>query len=158
MMKEMFRDDQMKDMMNQAFPTLPKKAVGENDTWESEADFKLPLVGGFTLKTTSTLKEIRKGGKEAVIKMDTKIERKDSDEEEDPFGGMLDLGDTTFKSTVIWLVDKGIMKSAKGTMTMELDLGGQEVLLEITQGMKLAPRDDKKDVPSKDKRKKRTEY
>ena len=105
MMKEMFRDNQMKDMMNLAYPTLPKKAVGEDDTWESEAEFNLPLMGGFTLKTTSTLKEIRKGGKEAVIKMDTKIEREDPDEEEDPFGGMLDLGDTEFKSTVIWLVD-----------------------------------------------------
>jgi hypothetical protein len=148
-MAEMFKasmnDDYAKSMMQMSVGFLPKAPVAKGETWSDSASLSLGMMGKMDMKTKSTLKELRNGGKEAVVGQDTKFEFKAG--EGGPMGPM-EVTDSKMKSEMVWLIDRGVMQSTKGTMSMDMNAGGQEMTISSKIEMKLAPKS--KDVPSVD--------
>ncbi|MBI2932111.1 MAG: hypothetical protein HYY16_10715 [Planctomycetes bacterium] len=133
MLKEMYNEDQMKQMMQLSYGILPGKPIGKGDTWETKGKFALPGMGEMGLENKATLKEIREGGKEAVIGMETKIEKGEGDEAPVKISG----GKMT--SELVWSIERGRLESSKGTMKMGLEAGDQSVEMTMTMGMKITP-------------------
>lgn len=140
MLKQMMSEDQMKQMFQSGWAMLPDKPVAKGDTWDHKMETKMAGVGTITMKNKLTLKELRNGGKDAVIKVDTKIEGKPDDE-----GGMVELTDGKMDSEIGWSLEKGRMESMTGTMTMKMAAGGQEFEVSAALTMKLAPKKDRKE-------------
>lgn len=144
MMKASMTDDYSKSMMQLHFGFLPKTAVAKGDTWDDKASLSMGMLGKMDLKSKSTLKEIR-DGKEAVIGQETKFEFKPGDG--GPMGPM-EVTEAKLKNEVVWLLDKGCPQVTKGTMTMDMSAGGQEISMVWKMEMKLLPAT--KDAPKAD--------
>ncbi len=138
-MKSQMNDENMKKLMQQAFPRLPEKAVGKGDSWEDSSDMGIPGLGALTMKNKTTIKEQK--GSEITLNVDGKFEKKDDGGN----GGPVEITDGTLKNTITWDVEKGIMTGAKGTTTMTMSAGGQEFTTESKTGVKLMPKKEKKE-------------
>ena len=147
MMKASMNDEYGKTMMQMSMGFLPKAPVGKGDTWSDTAALSMGVIGKMDMKSKSTLKEIRNGGKEAVVGQDIKFDFKPGDG--GGAMGPMEVTESKMKAEMVWLVDKGIIQSSKGSMTTDMNAGGQEMTMTMKMEMKLAPKS--KDVPSVDK-------
>ena len=138
MMKQAYSDENMASMMQQGYTVLPKDPVAVGDSWESQGTFPMPMMGKMKVTTKCTLKEIRDGGKEAVIAQANKIEV--DPEAENPMQGVLEVKDAAGTYEVIWSLERGAMTSMKGDMKMVMSAGGQEIKTTNTTEMKWAPK------------------
>ena len=158
MIKGAYDDERAKQMMTMSYAALPKKPVGEGDTWESDGSWSMPMMAEFSMKNESRLKNVSSNGKKAHIETKTTIEISESDEEENPLGGMMDLSEAEMKTSIVWRIDRGMLETSKSTMTVTMDMGGQEIELGVEVTMKRMPaKGDKsrKAVPSEGKRKRK---
>ena len=138
MMKANLTDDYFKSTMQMQFGFLPKESVGKGDVWNDTASLSMGMMGKMDMKTKSTLKEIRAGkdSKEAVISQETKFDFKADEAGGGPMGAM-EITNSKQKNEVVWLVDKGCAQSTKGTTTMDMSVGGQEMTMVWKMEMKL---------------------
>ncbi|HTF56816.1 MAG TPA: DUF6263 family protein [Planctomycetota bacterium] len=137
MMKMYINDENTKNQMQALFGMLPKDPIAKGDTWETKSNIALGGLGKSEMKSKCTLKDIREGGKEAVIGIDSKLNFKP----EDGGGGMgLELTDSKSKFEMVWSVEKGMLLGMKGTMTLDGSAGGGEMSMVQKTELKLAPR------------------
>ena len=111
-------------------------------------------MGKMTMKNKATLKKIKDDGATAVIRVDTEIEIGEADED-DPMGGMVEITEAKSQAEVLWDLKNGRLTSMKTTMTLTMEVMGQEIEMEMKMHLKL--RKSRKDVPSEDKDRKKKE-
>jgi hypothetical protein len=137
MMKMYMNDENTKSQMQLLFGLLPKEPVAKGETWETKANLGMAGLGKSEMKSKCTLKDIREGAKEAVIGIESKLNFK----AEDGGGGMgMEVTDSKSKFEMVWAVDRGMMQSMKGTMTLDGSAGGGEMSMVQKMELKLAPR------------------
>jgi hypothetical protein len=139
MLKGMYSEDQVRQMFQSGFGFVPGRAVAKGESWDNNAEFKLEQLGTMSMKSKLTLKDIKREGKEAAIKMDTKIEVKGDE------GAMVEVSDGKMNSELTWSVELGRLEAMSGTMTMKMAAAGQEFDISAAITMKLAPKKDRKD-------------
>jgi len=139
MLKGMYSEDQVRQMFQSGFGFVPNRAVAKGESWDNNAEFKLEQLGTMSMKSKLTLRDIKREGKEAAIKMDTKIDVKGDE------GAMVEVTDGKMNSELTWSVELGRLESMSGTMTMKMGAAGQEFDISAAITMKLAPKKDRKD-------------
>lgn len=139
-----FTDDSMKQQMQQGFALLPKVEVGVGDTWVEAGEFPMAMMGKMTYKTKFTLKELRDGGGEAVIGLETTFAMEKGEEKpgaEEPAIPPFELTEGTSKGEIVWSIAKGSLVSSKSTSTMAMNAMGQEIATTTKAEMKaVAPK------------------
>jgi len=136
MMKTYMNDDNMKSQMQVLFGLLPPEPKGKGDTWETKSNIGMGGMGKSEMKSKCTLKDLREGGKEAVIGIDSKLTFKAEEG-----GGMgMEVTDSKSKFEMVWSVEKGMMLGMKGSMTLDGTAGGGEMSMVQKTELKLAPR------------------
>jgi len=136
-MKKQFADEGMKSVYQVFFGFLPKEPVAVGSTWKQKHSMT-GVIGNVAMDTTSSLKEVRAEGKEAVVKMDAKV-TVTAGEDAGVFGAM-EITDSKAKSEMVWRIGEGILQSSHGTLTLDGTAGGMEFSIVQKMTMKLAPR------------------
>jgi hypothetical protein len=136
-MKKQFGDENIKNGFQLILGFSPRGPVARAETWTTKHSTD-NLFGKMAFDVTSTLKEIRAEGKEAVVKSDAKIAVTPS-----PDAGMLgamEVTDSKMKSECVWRVGEGILESSSGTLTLDGTAGGVEIAIVQKLKLKLSPK------------------
>ncbi len=136
MFKQMFSDDTMKSMMQQAAPMLPEEKVGKGDKWTNDFTLKFPMIGRMKFTIASKLKELK--DQDAHIEQDMKIELKPDADEANPLASLVEFKDAKGTALLVFSMERGIFLSSKSTMQMTMSAGGNEIPMKIETQLKLA--------------------
>ena len=139
-MKKQFGDENMKGAFQVLLGFLPKGPVGKGESWPVKHAMN-DAMGKIAFDGTSSLKEVRAEGKEAVIKTEAKVTVTPS-EEGGVFGAM-EIEDSKMKSESVFRVAEGILESSQSTFTLDGTAGGMDFSIVQKLKMKLAPRTKK---------------
>jgi hypothetical protein len=136
MMKQYMNDDTFKGQMQLLLPILPKEPVAKGATWEGGTSVGMGGLGKADMKSKSTLKDVREGGKEAVVGVESKFTFKEG---EGGMGGM-EVTESKMKGEIVWSLEKGLLQSMKGTLNADGTGGGGEMSVSQKMEIKLVPK------------------
>ncbi len=120
-------DDDESAWMQQCFPLMPSAALVKGNTVEQDATCK---EGQGAVRMKSTLKELRDGGKLALVDQGWTFEPKK--------GAANGVASATSSSEISWLVERGALQSHKTVLSYAGSANGSEYTVKTTVSVKLA--------------------
>lgn len=151
MIRQFINDERMKTVLQESLPILPEEETAGGETWKSKRELSIPMLGGVVLESTSTLKELRKDGAEAVIAQKTKMVKQVKDKGSDnPFGGAFTLKGVDGKGEILWDVEAGRPASVKRTLKLKVDSAGEEIPMTVKTVLRHKKAEKEKEEPEKE--------
>lgn len=122
-------EDDGANSMQQCFPLLPSAALTKGGSVEHDAVACASVQSAPRIK--STLKELRDGGKAALVDQGWSIEPK-AGEAQAPMG----LASAKSSSEILWRVERGVLQSYKAVTSMAGSATGKEFAVKIVVSVK----------------------
>lgn len=129
-MGQFFTPESMKGVFQNSFGSFPAEPIDPTDTWEFTFSLSLPMLGGMTTTTTSTLDRIEDRGSRVAIISSTGV-MQIAGEADGPLAGMLQIDKAVMTGNTEFDVDRGRLLKSSVSMTMEMTMtmGDQEMAM-----------------------------
>jgi hypothetical protein len=120
MLREMFSEESITNLMQQSIQIFPQGPVGPGDSWQHSFSTAIPMIGEMTTNLTFTVDGIeeRDGGTVAAISSTGNLVVGAGAGGQ--VAGMMEMGDTEITSTMSFDVDRGLTLSSTTTTKMEM--------------------------------------
>jgi len=137
-----FGDDEMKKLLDAAFPRLPKDAVAEGGIWKTENTLSIHMLSDVSAKSMSKVTRIQ--GEAVDFQTKTKLEVGKGQ-------GHMEIWDAGAESKGAWDAEGGRLKEYTTEIKITVEAHGQALEMLVTTSLKWAPnKGQQKDVKPED--------